>query len=212
MLILALDTAGATASVAMHDGRSLVATAAASRPMAHAETLGPAISTALADAGAAIGDLTDIAVGVGPGPFTGLRVGIMTAITLADTTTACGPIKPHGICSLDVLAAEVHHGHEFLVATDARRSEVYWARYDAERRRLEGPAVARPAELALAHPGLPVYGSGAAMYADTVNAAPGPDNPQAGVLAAAVADGTLSGGELRPLYLRRPDAKPLPGM
>ena len=79
------------------------------------------------DAGASRADLTAVAVGVGPGPYTGLRVGVVTARVLG----AVLGVAVCGVCSLDVIAAAVPRGREFLVAADARRKEVYWARYDA---------------------------------------------------------------------------------
>src|SRR4051794_25447480 len=95
--------------------------------MRHGEMLAPGIERVLAEAGASAADLTGIAVGVGPGPFTGLRVGLVTARTLA----LVREIPVHGVCSLDVLAAEaIDRGmEEFVVATDARRKEVYLASY-----------------------------------------------------------------------------------
>ena len=101
------------------------------------------IAKVMADAGASRGDLTAVAVGVGPGPYTGLRVGVVTARVLG----AVLGIPVHGMCSLDVIAAAASPtaaGREFLVATDARRKEVYWARYDAAGVRLEGPVVREP--------------------------------------------------------------------
>lgn len=204
MLILAFDTASAVASVAVHDGATVIAEVTAERPMAHGESLGPAISQALRECGASIGDVTDIAVGIGPGPFTGLRIGIVTAVTLAETRN----FGTHGVCSLDVLAAGVSCDTEFLVATDARRKEVYWARYDRAGQRLEGPAVVQPAELARTYPDLPAYGRGAHVYADVLAATAGPMDPEAGVLAEGVARAAFVEQELRPLYLRRPDARP----
>ncbi len=87
-------------------------------------------------------DLTDVAVGVGPGPFTGLRVGVVTALTLGSTLD----LTTHGVCTLDIIAADTQVEGEFLVATDARRKEVYWARYGADHVRLDGPHVDFPAE------------------------------------------------------------------
>ena len=129
MLLLAFDTATPAITVAVHDGSDVVAEASGEGSMAHGELLAPAIHAAMADAGAAMSDLTDVAVGVGPGPFTGLRVGVVTALTLGSTLG----ITTHGVCTLDILAAELAQGGaidgEFLVATDARRKEVYWAHY-----------------------------------------------------------------------------------
>ena len=125
-VLLAFDTATPHVTVALHDGTSVVATFESEESMRHGEMLAPGIERVLADAGASATDLTGIAVGVGPGPFTGLRVGLVTARTLA---FARG-IPVHGVCSLDVLAADAIDAglDDFAVATDARRKEVYVAR------------------------------------------------------------------------------------
>src|SRR4051794_4092817 len=164
--------------------------------MAHGELLAPAIRDAVAQAGATMSDLTDVAVGVGPGPFTGLRVGVVTALTLG----ASLGIPTHGVGSLDVLAAEmatVESGRvgPFLVATDARRKEVYWALYDGGPQgfhRIEGPAVDRPDALAALHPGVPVVGRGAQLYAEVLAAQAGPIDPSAAILAGGVAAGSFA--------------------
>ncbi|MET1061288.1 MAG: tRNA (adenosine(37)-N6)-threonylcarbamoyltransferase complex dimerization subunit type 1 TsaB, partial [Aeromicrobium sp.] len=160
MLLLAFDTATPVITVAVHDGTRVVGEAAGEGAMAHGELLAPAIRDALAQAGASMSDLTDVAVGVGPGPFTGLRVGVVTALTLGSTLG----ITTHGVCSLDIVAADIQVEGEFLVATDARRKEVYWARYAADHLRLDGPHVLKPADLAIQHPDLPAYGPGAGLY------------------------------------------------
>src|SRR6476469_3891099 len=120
--------------------------------MKHGEQLAPLIEAVLADAGIVRQDLTAIAVGVGPGPFTGLRVGLVTARTLAFVLE----IPVYGVCTLDVLAVEaVEAGavaSDFAVATGARRKEVYLARYDDRGTRLEGPLVDKPAVLATDRP------------------------------------------------------------
>lgn len=172
--------------------------------MAHGEWLAPFIAKALAEAGVTMAELTDIAVGVGPGPFTGLRVGVVTALTLGSTLR----IKTHGVCSLDIIAAQVDSDVDFLVAIDARRKEVYWARYTADCRRIEGPAVLKPEALAAIHPSMPAYGRGAALYDEVLTAADGPRDPDAAALAVAVVVGTVENLPLEPLYLRRPDAVP----
>lgn len=212
MLLLAFDTATPAITVAVHDGSAVVSEASGEGSMAHGELLAPAIRTALEEAGASMSDLTDVAVGVGPGPFTGLRVGVVTALTLGSTLG----IATHGVCTLDVLAADLAQRggatEEFLVATDARRKEVYWAHYRAsgERaERLDGPHVSYPHDLAELHPGMPVVGRGATLYPDALTAFDGPLDPSAGALARAVVDGSVAELPLEPLYLRRPDATPL---
>ncbi len=204
MLLLAFDTATPAITVALHDGSRVLATASGEGSMAHGEWLVPFISRTLDEAGAAMADLTDIAVGVGPGPFTGLRVGVVTALTLGSTLG----IATHGVCSLDIIASQVESDVDFIVATDARRKEVYWARYRADRHRVDGPAVLKPDDLEIIHPRMPAYGRGAALYGDVLNAIDGPTDPEASALAAAVVAGSVEILPLEPLYLRRPDAVP----
>lgn len=204
MLLLAFDTATPAITVAVHDGERVVATVAGEGSMAHGEWLVPFIARAIEEAGVRMADLTDVAVGVGPGPFTGLRVGVVTALTLGSTLG----LRTHGVCSLDIIASQVASDQDFLVATDARRKEVYWARYRADGRRVDGPAVLKPADLQIIHPGMPAYGRGATQYADVLTAVDGPQDPEATALAAAVIAGTVEEVPLEPLYLRRPDAVP----
>jgi len=196
-LVLALDTASVV-SVGLARGETVLGEAYVTNRMAHVEQLVPVLRGVLGEAGVALAEVTTIVVGLGPGPFTGLRVGIVTARVLA----AVGPGRLHGVCSLDVLAAE--HARtstgEFLAASDARRQEVYWARYAADGRRLAGPAVGRPESL----PPLPVVGPGAVPYADRLAVAPGPTRLSAAVLATQGLELPSAGSEA--LYLRRPDA------
>ena len=107
---------------------------------AHAEQLTPNVVAALADAGLTVDDLDAVVVGCGPGPFTGLRVGMATAAAYAH---ALG-IPVHGVCSLDAIGVDTTG--DALVVTDARRREVYWARY-RDGVRVDGPAVNAPADV-----------------------------------------------------------------
>jgi tRNA threonylcarbamoyladenosine biosynthesis protein TsaB len=198
VLLLAFDTATPAVTVAVHDGREALAEHTRVDAMRHGELLAPGIAEALDRAGADRRDLTDIAVGVGPGPFTGLRVGLVTARTLA----AVLDVPVHGVCTLDVLAAEAEVAGPFLVATDARRKEVYWAAYADPLTRLSGPEVARPAEVEA--PG-PVVGRGAVLYPEAFPQAMPPEHPSAAVLAGLVARGDAEVVAPEPLYLRRPD-------
>jgi tRNA threonylcarbamoyladenosine biosynthesis protein TsaB len=199
VLLLALDTATPAVTVAVHDGTSVVAESTQVDAMRHGELLAPAVAAVLAEAGAERGELTDIAVGVGPGPFTGLRVGLVTARTLA----AVLGLPVHGVCTLDVLAAGVAVPGRFLVATDARRKEVYWAAYQDPITRVDGPHVGRPADVGASGP---VAGRGAVLYPEAFPEAVPPEYPSAGVLAALVASGRVRVLPPDPLYLRRPDA------
>ena len=202
-MLLAFDTATPLVSVALHDGHDVIVELTSDRPMKHGEQLAPLIEQALAQAGIVRQDVTGLAVGVGPGPFTGLRVGLVTARTLAFVLD----LPVYGVCTLDVLAVEaVEAGTvsgEFVVATDARRKEVYLASYDAAGVRLDGPVVDKPATLATDRPAV---GEGATLYPDFFPNAAGPLRPSAGWLARVVAGerAELLGPE--PLYLRRPDA------
>ena len=152
-MLLAFDTATPYVTVALHDGDDVVGERRSEQRMKHGEQLAPLIEAVLAGASAVRQDLTAIAVGVGPGPFTGLRVGLVTARTLGFVLE----IPVYGVCSLDILAVEAASGsrpidRDFVVATDARRKEVYLATYDDEGRRLDGPRVVRPAEAASGGP------------------------------------------------------------
>jgi tRNA threonylcarbamoyladenosine biosynthesis protein TsaB len=210
-VLLAFDTATPFVTVALHDGQDVVVELRSDRPMKHGEQLAPLIARALEAAGIVRQDLTAIAVGVGPGPFTGLRVGLVTARTLAFVLD----LPVYGVCSLDVLAVEAADTArsaapaapaapgEFLVATDARRKEVYVARYDEAGVRLAGPVVERPAALATDDW---VVGEGAAMYPEAFPNHGGPTAPSAGWLARVVSDERAELLDPEPLYLRRPDA------
>ena len=208
-MLLAFDTSSAAVTVALADPVSgeVLASSTTVDALRHGELLAPAIASALSAAGCTPRDLTRIAVGVGPGPFTGLRVGLVTARTMADVLG----IEVAGVCSLDILARQSSLALPVAVATDARRKEIYWALYDGpaadgSRRRLEGPAVDKPAEVAQVLSGLPVIGRGAVLYADVLQAeASDLEYPSAEVLAAGVATGTLEVVAPEPLYLRRPD-------
>ncbi|MDO5683469.1 MAG: tRNA (adenosine(37)-N6)-threonylcarbamoyltransferase complex dimerization subunit type 1 TsaB [Propionibacteriaceae bacterium] len=196
-LVLAVDTSADVRVGVARDGEVLARRHVADT-RAHLESLVPLIREALADAGVGVPDLDLITVGLGPGPFTGLRVGIAAAQMLA----AVRDLPLHGVCSLDVVAAAAGREDEYVVASDARRKELYWARYRGAER-LDGPHVSAPEEL----PGLPVIGPGVGAYADRLGDRPRPDGPteiDAGLMAAL---GTaLPSAGAQPLYLRRPDA------
>lgn len=202
-MMLALDTATRLVTVALHDGDEVVVELSGDAPMKHGEQLAPLIAGVLERAGIVRQDLTAIGVGVGPGPFTGLRVGLVTARTLGYVLE----IPVYGVCTLDVLAVEaVATGSvqgDFAVATDARRKEVYWATYDVDGGRLDGPLVDKPAELAT---DLPVAGEGPGLYPDAFPHAVAPSRPSAGWLAHAIAEERVELLDPEPLYLRRPDA------
>jgi tRNA threonylcarbamoyl adenosine modification protein YeaZ len=201
VLVLAIDTSTPAVTVALHDGAQVLAESTTIDARRHAELVAPAIVDVLAGAGADRHGITSVAVGVGPGPFTGLRIGVVTARVLG----AALAVPVYGMCSLDVVARGVRVDEPFVVATDARRREVYWARYDAAGRRLDGPAVGPPVDVATS---LPVAGEGPRLYPQEFPNAVQPQYPSAADLAAAVATGTAELVPPDPLYLRRPDARP----
>jgi tRNA threonylcarbamoyladenosine biosynthesis protein TsaB len=218
VLILGIDTSTSAIGAGLSDGELVLAAAHRIDARGHTEHLAPLVVALLADSGVAPADLTGVVVGNGPGPFTGLRVGMVTGVTMAH---ALG-IPVFGVCSLDVLAHQAEGvAGEVLVATDARRKEVYWARYrigptrgDEQARgsdavvRLTDPAVDRPAELPDPVRSLPTAGRGPVLYPDLFPHPLGPLDVDAGLLALIGARGIAAGLPMpvEPLYLRRPDA------
>ncbi len=202
MLVLALDTATPTLVAGLADRSEdgvveVLAERAVPSGNRHAELLTPAITSLLDDAGLGMGDLDAVVTGLGPGPFTGLRVGVATAAALADARRL--PVV--GVCSLDAVGSGAR-----TVITDARRKEVYWAAYDATGARVDGPGVVRPEDLGRPGPfvGDPAF---AARLGTAVAAA---EVSTAGLLRAAEPQllDPSSAPPLIPLYLRRPDATP----
>jgi len=106
VLVVGFDTATPAVSVALHDGERVVGEAFAVDARRHGELLMPMIAQVMAEAGASRADLTAVAVGVGPGPYTGLRVGVVTARVLG----AVLGIPVYGVCTLDVIAARCGFG------------------------------------------------------------------------------------------------------
>lgn len=201
-MLLALDTSTPLVSVALLDDDRVVSNATSERPMQHGERLAPMITEALESVGAIRQDVTAVAVGVGPGPFTGLRVGLVTARMLG---VALG-VPVYGASSLDVLAVRaVDEGvaEPFLATLDARRKELFWASYDADGSRLDGPHVERPATMP---DGLLVVGAGPVVFPEAFSRTAGPTVPDAGTLALAVAEERVELVDPEPVYLRRPDA------
>ena len=204
MLVLALDTATPTLVVGLArwspgTHAEVVAERAVASGNRHAELLTPTVRAVLADAGQAMADVDAVVTGLGPGPYTGLRVGVVTAAALADARG----IPVVGVCSLDAIGDGAR-----TAVTDARRKEVYWAAYDAAGARVSGPAVDKPGDVDLTPP---VVGDPA--FADRLGVAVAPaEVTTAGLLRAAgpqLADPARAGA-LVPLYLRRPDAVPPP--
>ncbi len=202
-VVLALDTStpAVTAGIVRVPDVAVLAERVSVDPRAHAERLTPNVLAALADAALTMADLDAVVVGCGPGPFTGLRAGMATAAAYGH---ALG-VAVHGVCSLDAIG--VCTSGDTLVVTDARRREVYWARY-RDGIRTAGPGVNAPADVdpgaARAVAGSPEH---AALF-DLPRREPACPTPAG--LVRAVADWSDDDpAPLIPLYLRRPDAKPL---
>ena len=233
MLLLAIDTstptvtAGVVSLLRPHEligadgqptGRpvELLAECSVTDAFAHAEQLMPLVQAALHQAGSELRALEAVVVGLGPGPFTGLRVGIATAQALGDALD----LPVHGVGSHDGAAQAFLHalpeppGGPFLVVTDARRREVYLSGYAPGGRRLIGPLPVAPAavpDLLVEHDVRPteLIGAGASLLTAVLDV---PSTAVAGLctgLVLAAARPLLTAavpGPLTPLYLRRPDA------
>ena len=142
--VLAIDTSTSRTSVAIIDGETIVFSGYKDGATAHGPSLPALVQEALA-----ISDVNEVVVGMGPGPFTGLRVGIAFAQSFA----LARDLPVRGVCSLDAIAAQINE-KDFIVTVDARRKEVYWASYT------DGVRVGEPAV------NFPIDVSGAPIYAD----------------------------------------------
>lgn len=201
-VVLALDTStpAVTAGIVGLDDVQVLAERVTLDARAHAERLTPNVLAALADAGLTMADLDAVVVGCGPGPFTGLRAGMATAAAYGHALD----IPVHGVCSLDAIG--VLTTGDVLVVTDARRREVYWARY-RDGVRTAGPDVNAPTAV---DPGSAHAVAGSLEHAALFDLPRiEPVYPTAAGLVRAVPDFSAPPAPLVALYLRRPDAKPL---
>lgn len=209
MLVLAFDTSTSHLSVALADPSGVLVERDVEAGNRHGELLAPNIEGVLAAAGVARTELSAVAVGTGPGPFTGLRVGIVTAAALADALR----IPAYAECSLDLVDRGLEQ-RETVVMSDARRRRLYWARYSPAGRRIDGPELDLPADLAegLSADRPLLVGDGAVLYRELFagfDVVAG--HPSARLLTAAVVERAASGAPgdaLTPMYLRQPDARP----
>ncbi len=209
MLLLAFDTATPAVTVALHDGTQVLAEVTTVGARRHGELLAASIDAVLTGAGASRRDITAVATGTGPGPYAGLRTGLVTARVLG---SALG-VPVHGICTLDIIASDAvaqAEGQPFVVATDARRSELYWAQYSSSGTRLAGPSVGPPTDI---QADLPVAGQGGLLYPSLPGRPIAPQYPAAGTLAL-LAAAWLSAGRpalpVEPVHLRSPGTR-VPG-
>lgn len=194
MTSLVIDTATSRTSVGLFDGAVPLFAGRHDGATEHGEALPRLVEGAIEVARGAGKEITQVVVGMGPGPFTGLRAGI----TFAKVFAQARRIPIAGVCSLDGIVSGVKG--EYIVATDARRKEVYWARYESGKR-IGMPEVSLPDEVRAL--GLPVYGEGAEKYgfeADIDLIYPHP------LFLLAVSEWADNVHE--PMYLRKPDAVP----
>lgn len=222
MILLAIDTSTDRSSVAVVGDDGLLASASLGVARNHGAFLAPAIAACLRSAGLGAADVTAVAVGLGPGRYTGLRVGIATAQTFA----LARDLPTVGRSGLEVIASGFRHARRpIVVVVDARRRELFRARFLAHDGALEalGPPSVGPledllAEVAASGPDVLVVGEGALAHREVLEAAgaevAGPELawPDAERLAV-LAREALDRGEgapaatLQPIYLRAVDAR-----
>lgn len=195
MNVLAIDTSVGVSVAILRSNGELTQSQAVDHGM-QGELTADLISQVVAKSGLAIAEVTDVVVGVGPGPFTGLRVGLVTASVFAHARGV--PI--HGICSLDAIAFD--YEKPCVVVTDARRKELYWARYEGKR--IDEPQVSKPEDLLAQFPNSEFVGPGALLYPDVISGKV--LELKAGSLAKLFASGTAQLVDVSPMYLRKPDA------
>lgn len=200
-MILAIDTSSTIAVAVVSTDGHVMASRSEFAPRGHSELLAGLIKEALDDAGGPLP--SGVVVGTGPAPFTGLRVGLMTARTLAHAWR----VPVDGVCSLDGIG--LGFSGEVTVVADARRKDVYWATY-SDGIRTDGPHVSVPADVPA---GGTIVGRGAALYPDAFPDAVAADPDPALLVRAAQAARASGITELptEPLYLRRPDVHGVPG-
>jgi tRNA threonylcarbamoyl adenosine modification protein YeaZ len=197
-VLLAIDTSAGT-SVAVVDpaSRQVLAERSTEDTRRHAEVIGPFLAEALDSAGITPADVTGVVAGMGPGPFTGLRVGIAAARTFAAARAVPFlPLVSHDAVAADVVASDSADAGPFVVLTDARRREVYWSVHEQAGARTAGPGLAKPADLD------DVLGASRALRRITAATVPA---GRLGVLAAERLTSGAPFAEDTPLYLREPD-------
>ena len=195
MNVLAIDTSVGVSVAILRSNGELTQSPTVDHGM-QGELTAELISQVVAESGLEISDITDVVVGVGPGPFTGLRVGLVTAAVFAHARN----IPIHGICSLDAIAFD--YAKPCVVVTDARRKELYWARY--EDKRIGEPQVSKPEDLLAQFPDSDFVGPGAQLYPDFISGKV--SELKAGSLAKLFVSGNAQLVDVSPMYLRKPDA------
>jgi tRNA threonylcarbamoyladenosine biosynthesis protein TsaB len=218
MKLLAIETATRLVGCALWDDDGPIASNLLVAGQRHVEVLVPAIDELCRRAGISVADLDGVAVDIGPGLFTGLRVGLATATTIATARS----IPAVGVTSLEALAHPHRRRQGPLAAiVDARRGEVYWALFEGDGQRLKelrAPAVASPKDAAQQIAKVLAVGDGAVRYREIFEAAgsevAGPGDMWPSPLAVAELGMERIGGEAfeagalpAPLYLRQADVR-----
>jgi tRNA threonylcarbamoyladenosine biosynthesis protein TsaB len=216
--ILALDTSAGTSVAVVDDDGAVLAAAAEQTTRQHAERLAPLIAATLSSAGLRPVDLAEVVVGTGPAPFTGLRAGLVTAramgFALGVPVLGVASLAAVALRAFDRLELTDDPPEQVVVVTDARRREVYWARYARDAglgvRLLAGPDVCAAEQVDAA--GAVLVGR-AAVLVTGVPAADGLLDPDPAALVALALARRAHGvpTPVEPLYLRRPDAVPSGG-
>jgi len=212
--ILALNAASAACSVAVWSSRRILAHRSRAMTEGHAEALMPLVLETLAAAELGFHSLARIAVGVGPGSFTGIRIALSAARGIGLATG----LEVVGVDSFSAVAAALdpalRRNRSLLVAIDSRRSEIFGQFYDATAALRGEPLVLAPADLIAMRPDGPllIAGDGARLLPGSPDSirAPGPGRPDATAIAGIAAAG-IDLRPPRPLYLRAPDVTPAPG-
>lgn len=195
MNVLAIDTSVGVSVAVLRNNGEITQSQTVDHGM-QGELTAELISEVVTGSGLLVSEITDVVVGVGPGPFTGLRVGLVTAAVFAHARD----ISIHGICSLDAIAYD--YEKPCVVVTDARRKELYWARYDGKR--IGEPQVSKPEDLLAQFPESEFVGPGAQLYPHSING--NLMELKAGSLAKLFASGSAQLVDVSPMYLRKPDA------
>ncbi|MFM8842868.1 MAG: tRNA (adenosine(37)-N6)-threonylcarbamoyltransferase complex dimerization subunit type 1 TsaB, partial [Actinomycetota bacterium] len=180
MISLVIDTSTNRTSVALFENNQLLFSGFHDGATAHAEVLPKLVKEALHTRQ----DINQVIVGMGPGPFTGLRVGI----TFAQAFAHARNITWRGACSLDAMDVD---SESYIVTSDARRKELYWAKYE-NGLRVKGPFVSAPGEVTARNENKFGFGFTEPIY------------PSMAMLLAKSQTAPIN----EPLYLRRPDAVP----